>query len=174
VERNPQAAAKAIRLSRAETQAALEEVRNSVGMMRQSPAESQPLAEGLTNLVNDFGRNSSLQSFFEQTGSPVELSPFAKQTLYRTVQESLTNAHKHGMNVKHVWVRLEYLPEAVRLDVRDDGQTTTAVPDRQPGYGLVGLQERVDQLGGMIRSGPGKSGGFEVEVSIPLYEAGHD
>jgi signal transduction histidine kinase len=174
VERNPQAAAKAIRLSRAETQAALEEVRNSVGMMRQSPAESQPLAEGLTNLVNDFGRNSSLQSFFEQTGSPVELSPFAKQTLYRTVQESLTNAHKHGMNVKHVWVRLEYLPEAVRLDVRDDGQNPTAVPDRQPGYGLVGLQERVDQLGGMIRSGPGKSGGFEVEVSIPLYEAGHD
>ena len=42
------------------------------------------------------------------------------------------------------------------------------------GYGLVGLRERVDQLGGSIQSGPGKNGGFEVEVSIPLQEVTND
>ena len=154
VNRNPQAAAEAIQQSRAEAQAALDEVRHSVSMMRQSPAETQPLPEVLSNLVKDFDQRTGLRATFEQTGSPVELSSFTRQTLFRTVQESLTNAYKHGKGVKEICVTLEYLPGSVRLVVRDDGQVAEACPDRQPGYGLVGLRERVDQLGGMIQSGP--------------------
>ena len=174
VSRNPQAAIEAIQQSRAEAQAALDEVRQSVGMLRQSPAETQPLPEVLSNLVKDFDQRTGLQATFELTGSPVELSSFTRQTLFRTLQESLTNAYKHGKGVHKIHVLLEYLPEAARLVVRDDGQATEAVPDRPPGYGLVGLRERVDQLGGSIQSGPGKTGGFEVEVNIPLVEVAHD
>ncbi len=174
VTRNPQAATEAIQLSRAEAQAALEEVRHSVSMMRESPAETQPLPEVLSNLVKDFGQRTGLRTNFEQTGSPVELSPFARQTLFRTVQESLTNATRHGKGIQEIGVHLEYLPGMVRLVVKDDGQPPEAVPDRQPGYGLVGLRERVDQLGGSIHSGPCQTGGFEVEVSIPLQEVAHD
>jgi signal transduction histidine kinase len=174
VSRNPQAAIEAIQRSRAEAQAALDEVRHSVGMMRQSPAENQPLPEVLSDLVKDFDQRTGLRATFERTGAPVELSSFTRQTLFRTVQESLTNATKHGKGVQEISVKLEYLSEAVRLVVRDDGQAVDPVPNSQPGYGLVGLRERVEQLGGKIQSGPIKTGGFEIEVSIPLQEAVHD
>ena len=174
VEKDQQAAADAIRQSRTEAQAALEEVRRSVGMMRQSPLDGQPLEDVLSGLVRDFGQRTGLEAGFEQTGSPVELSPFAKQTIFRTVQESLTNTQKHGKDARHAWVTLAYLPEAVHLLVRNDGQSSAPESDQGPGYGLVGLQERVEQLGGTIHSGPAEGGGFEVEVHIPLQEGSHD
>jgi signal transduction histidine kinase len=174
VTRNPQAAIEAIQQSRVEARAALEEVRHSVGMMRQSPSETQPLPEVISNLVKDFDQRTGMRAAFEFTGIPVELSSSARQTLFRTVQESLTNAYKHGKDVREIQVQLGYLPDAVRLFVRDDGKTAETNLIRQPGYGLVGLRERVDQLGGSIHSGPGLTGGFEVEVNIPLQEVSHD
>lgn len=173
VERNPQAAAEAIRISRGEAQAALDEVRESVGVMRQPPAESQPLAETLASLVRDFGQHTGLPAVFEQTGASLELAPFARQTLFRATQEGLTNVQKHGHAVTQITVRLEYAPAAVRLLVRDDGQKDAATPPGA-GFGLTGLRERVEQLGGSLRSGPSAAGGFEVEVHIPLQEAGGD
>jgi signal transduction histidine kinase len=174
VERNPQAAAEAIRTCRAEAQAALEEVRRSVGVMRQTPAESQPLKEMIAGLVHDFGEHADLQAQFEQSGDPIELSSFAQQTLYRTVQESLTNVQKHGEGVKQIVVRLEYTSEVVHLAISNDGQKPDAASAGQAGYGLKGLRERVDQLGGNFCCGPGSLSGFQVDVSIPLQEVIRD
>jgi signal transduction histidine kinase len=174
VERNPQSALEAIQVSRNETQAALEEVRRSVGVMRQPPPESQPLVEMITNLVHDFKEHTGLQSDFEPTGTPIELSAFAGQTLYRTVQECLTNIQKHAIDVKHILVKLEYTPDAVRLVVRDDGKQTEISPSTQAGYGLRGLRERLDQLGGKLNCGQASSGGFQVDASIPLQEVVRD
>jgi len=170
VERNPQAAAEALRVSRVEAQAALEEVRRSVGVMRESPAESQPLVEMISSLVHDFDEHTGLQSNFEQNGTPIELSTFAEQTLYRTVQESLTNIQKHARGVKHILVKLEYSTLAIRLAVNDDGQKPGSGSSDQVGYGLKGLQERVEQLGGDFCCGPGQDTGFQVNVTIPLQE----
>jgi signal transduction histidine kinase len=89
------------------------------------------------------------------------------------VQESLTNATKHAKNVETITVELEYLPGNVRLVVTDDGKIAESIPDRPPGYGLVGLRERVEQLGGSIQSGPHSPCGFEVEVNIPIQESAH-
>jgi signal transduction histidine kinase len=174
VARNPQAAAEAIQTCRTEAQAALEEVRRSVSMMRQSPDETRPLAEALASMLAEFEQHAGLRTSFEQSGAPVELPAFAYQTLYRTVQEGLTNAQKHGKAVTQAWARLEYQADAVRLLVCDDGQTEQSIPDGTPGFGLLGLRERVGQLGGSLRSGPGATGGFEIEVCIPLQEAGGD
>jgi signal transduction histidine kinase len=171
---NPQGAADAIQLCRGEAQAALEEVRYSVGMMRQAPAESQPLPVALVNLVREFEQGTGLHTSFEQVGEAIELSTFVRQTLYRTVQESLTNAQKHGKDVQHIWVRLEYAPEATHLTVQNDGQAKEASSAEPPGFGLAGLTERVSQLGGVIKSGPDPSGGFKVEVNIPLQEVVRD
>jgi signal transduction histidine kinase len=171
VGRDPRAAAGAIRVSRGEAQAALEEVRRSVGVMRQSVVEAPPLDQEISALVEDFDKKSGLQSSFELVGTPVELPPFARQTLFRTAQESLTNAQKHALNAEHVWVHLEYLPEAVCLQIRDDGQTGSENSSRTPGFGLVGLRERVEQLGGSLQSGEREEGGFFVDVDIPLKES---
>jgi signal transduction histidine kinase len=174
VERNPQAAAEAIRVSRAEAQAALEEVRHSVGVMRQVPAETQPLVKMIASMVSEFSEHTGLQSDFEHTGSPIDLSAFAEQTLFRTVQESLTNIQKHTKGVKHIRVKLEYSADAVHLVISDDGQPTSHAQTAQSGFGLKGLRERVDQLGGEFCSGPSSSNGFEVDVSIPLQEVVRD
>jgi signal transduction histidine kinase len=174
VSRDPQAAVEAIKQSRIEAQSALDEVRQSVSMMRESPAENQPLQEVLSDLVNDYAHRTGLQATFTQSGSPVELSPFTMQTLFRTVQESLTNVTKHAKNVETITVQFDYLYDKVRLVVRDDGQSADDVPDQPPGYGLVGLRERVEQLGGLIQSGPRKPCGFEIELNIPTHESSDD
>jgi signal transduction histidine kinase len=174
VARSPQDAAEAIRISRSEAQAALEDVRQSVGMMRQTPAESRPLEEILATLTREFALHTALQVDFHQVGAPVELSPFTRQTLFRAVQESLTNVQKHGRDVTCINVRLEYTPEAVRLVVGDDGRMPEVPPAGAAGFGLTGLRERLDQLGGSLRSGPGREAGFELEVRIPLQEPADD
>jgi len=174
VERNPQAAAEAIRLSRAETQAALDEVRQSVGVMRQPPANRQPLPGLLADLVGEFAEHTGLEAHFEPVGAPLELAPFAQHTLFRAVQESLTNVQKHARQVHQILVRLEYAPREVHLLVRDDGQALQADAAASGGYGLQGLRERLDQLGGQLCCGPAAQGGFEVDVRIPLEEVVHD
>lgn len=173
VEHNPQAAAESIQVSRAEAQAALEEIRRSVGVMRQPLAESRPLAGVLSDLAREFSEHSGMPVHFEQAGEPVELSLFAQQTLYRVVQESLTNSQKHGKDVRNIQVKLVYSTGTVRLVVSDDGLKPEASASRA-GYGLKGLQERVEQLGGKFCCGPGQTNGFQVDVTIPLQEAGHD
>jgi signal transduction histidine kinase len=178
VERNPQAAAESIQVCRSEAQAALEEVRRSVAVMRQSPGEAQPLPAALEALVKNFNRGASIHAIFEKSGSFVELSPFAYQTLFRAAQEGLTNAQKHGKQVRQAWVRLDYSGNGVRLTVQDDGQEAGPVngeccPDGT-GFGLAGLSERVSQLGGSLRSGPLAAGGFELAIHLPIQEATHD
>ena len=173
-ERNPQAAVEAIRVSRGEAQAALEEVRNSVGVMRQSPAESQPLVEMISSLVHDFDEHTGVRCDFENIGAPFELSEFAEQTLFRTVQESLTNIQKHAREVRQIRVKLEYSAESVHLIVKDDGHPSAATSSNPDGYGLKGLRERVDQLGGQFCCGPDDSNGFQVDVSLPLQEVARD
>ena len=154
--------------------AALEEVRRSVGMMRQGPEERQPLDLMLKDLVQTFSGHTSLQADFTCRGTPYELSTFALQTLFRTVQESLTNIQKHGKGVKQIQVVLEYSPETVRLAVSDDGEKPETEADMPVGYGLQGLKERVDQIGGEFCCGPGASRGFQVDVILPFKEVTGD
>jgi signal transduction histidine kinase len=58
--------------------------------------------------------------------------------------------------------------------VNDDGQKPDPATTGQAGYGLKGLQERVDQLGGSFCCGPGSESGFQVDITIPLHEVIHD
>ncbi len=169
VDRNPQAAGEAIQVCRTETQAALEEVRHSVGMLRQPPVENQPLQETLDGLVRSFDQHAGIHTSFEITGTPVEMSSFTRESLYRTAQEGLTNAQKHGKNVQQVSVRLSYELNSVRLCVEDDGQGPIEEAQSNPtGFGLKGLHERAVQLGGTFHSGTGKMGGYMIEICVPL------
>ena len=95
---------------------------------------------------------------------------FARQTLFRTVQESLTNIQKHGQGVEHILAKLEYTPEIVHLLVSNDGETHESTSTDPIGFGLKGLKERVDQLRGDFCCGPEAAGGFKVDVRLPLEE----
>jgi signal transduction histidine kinase len=169
VDRDPQAATEVIGICRSETQAALEEVRHSVSIMRQSPEVDRSLPDALASLAQSFGRLTGLDVRFELVGRALDLAPIARQTFYRAVQEGLTNAQKHAKNAQHIDIRLAYEAQSVRLSVQDDGQGPGAGALPEPaGFGLEGLRERVEQLGGVFRSGPGETRGFELEICIPL------
>jgi signal transduction histidine kinase len=169
VERNPLAAAQAIEVCQTEAQRALEDVRHSVELMRQPLSEEQPLESRLTNLVNDFQQHTQLSADFTCSGDPVELSPIMDESLYRTAQEGLTNVQKHAQSASQVSVRMIYEPAGVRLSVEDNGQRSSQ-EEKSPGtgFGMVGLRERAEKLGGALTAGSQPGGGFKIEIDIPI------
>jgi signal transduction histidine kinase len=96
---------------------------------------------------------------------PVEVSTSA----YRVVMEALTNIRQHASaaRVADIWVRRT--PDWLLVRVANDGQPPkAATPRERPGYGLVGLTERVRAVGGRITAGPGIEGGWVVDAAFPL------
>jgi len=83
--------------------------------------------------------------------------------LYRAAQEGLTNIHKHA-NAHTALLRLEYLTDAVSLEVRDDG---CGIRAEGGGFGLVGMGERVGRLGGSLRVESTAGAGVAVRVELP-------
>ncbi len=166
IEQSPERVAQIIEICRDEAQAALEEVRRSVTVMRSTPLDTRSLEDALEKLVNDYDQISPLVVIFEMKGEPYELAPAASMTCYRFVQEGLTNIQKHANEAVLVEVAVDYKADGVRIRVKDDGK-----PGREPeghsGYGLVGLRERAGQLGGELRAGPDENGGFLLELLIP-------
>jgi signal transduction histidine kinase len=163
-------ASQSLDLCREQAQAALAEVRRSVATMRHSPLDGRSLPEAIEALVHDFGRASALDVSLTMTGEPFDLAPVAAMTLYRAVQEGLTNAQKHAQG-STVTVWLDHLPDTIRLTVRDNGIGAAVL--KQPavtdsGFGLAGLRERAEQLGGSLSVGPAADGGFLLEITLPV------
>jgi signal transduction histidine kinase len=86
--------------------------------------------------------------------------------VYRLAQEALTNALRHAHNASHVQIRVTEGSGRLRLIVIDDGQTEPARPATR-GFGLLGMNERVQLLGGTLRAGPTTDGGWAVEAELP-------
>ena len=152
-------------LGKAETllQEALADVRRSVRSLRAAPTESRSLPDAIGDLVAEC-RATGLATRFDLLGTPRPLNPQVELTLYRTAQEGLTNVRKHAQAAS-VSVVLWYDPGKVGLRIADDGQGIEATP--MQGYGLPGLRERVQIVGGTvgIDSAPGQ--GCRLEVEIP-------
>jgi len=163
----PEMAAEAIRICRSETQAALLEVRQSVAAMRESPINPADLPATLSAMINHFSANAALKATFYHEGNFAVLSPAIAQTLYRAVQEGLTNAKKHARNASRVVITLSVRTNEAQLLIQDDGEGSENRVD-PAGFGLAGLKERVVQLNGDCRCGPAQGGGFELSVSLPL------
>lgn len=87
-----------------------------------------------------------------------------QETLYRIVQESLSNAVRHGAP-SQIRIRLELGPREARLEVTNDG--VGGAPGA-PGYGLKGMAERVAAAGGSLNAGPAPGGGWRVGAELPL------
>jgi signal transduction histidine kinase len=156
----------------AETMASM---RRMVGVLRDPDSRPDaPLAPiagvaDLAGLVEQFsaagGPLARLHVDGVADGLPVEVSTSA----YRVVMEALTNIRQHapGARVADVWLRRT--PEWLLVRIADDGAAPrTITPRERPGYGLVGLTERVRAVGGRITAGPGIEGGWVVDAAFPL------
>ncbi|MFF0770039.1 sensor histidine kinase [Nonomuraea wenchangensis] len=120
-------------------------------------------AERLPALVEE-ARSAGLPTSLTVTGTPVALPASVDLAVYRIVQEALTNTRKHAAGAR-AGVRLAYEPEAVEVEVMDDGRATGS---GTPGFGLGGMAERVTLCGGRLTTGPHPGGGFRVHARIPL------
>ncbi len=175
IRRDPQQAEAMLETSREEARAALDEIRRSVAFMRQAPLDGKNLREALANLVDLFNRSSAeLRASLELDGSEADLDAAMATTLYRIAQEGLTNAQKHAEKASTVQIRIEIGAQAVTISVRDDGQAPAAGSTRSLAFGLSGLRERVEQLGGQFEAGPLAGEGFRLQANIPLREKAHD
>ncbi|NDU77476.1 sensor histidine kinase [Actinomadura sp. DSM 109109] len=148
---------------------ALEELRHVVGVLRQGekalPQEIVTIAH-LRELVDQSGA-AGLRVDLAVRGEERPMPAAVGRTVYRLVQEALTNVHKHA-GAAATRVDLGLLPEAVEVEVANE--PPTAAPEhRLPsgGNGLVGLRERVTALGGSFDAGP-RAGGYAVRARIPL------
>ncbi len=144
------------------TEEALADVRRSITSLREDPTTSRPLPETIERLIAET-RSADVQTRLAVEGAPRQLPPQVEFTLYRVVQECLTNVRKHA-RASQVDLRLEFGQGAVRVCVQDDGQ---GAEKTSGGFGLVGLRERVELVGGQMRIDTAPGQGFRIEVEIP-------
>jgi len=145
------------------TQEGLTEVRRSVAALRASPTESRPLTDALGKLVEQWNA-TGMSAVLTVTGTLRQLTPQADLTLYRAAQEALTNVSRHAQATK-VDLTLDYRnAESVLLMVQDDGAGSN---DLAAGFGLLGVRERAQLLGGEVRVVTEQGKGFKLEVELP-------
>lgn len=151
-----------LRKAQALAQKGLAEVRRSITALRSSQGEQHSLIESL-NILFEECRVSGVATDFQLLGTPRKLSPSAELTLYRAAQEGLTNVRKHS-RAGAANVKLDYSSDRVWLVVRDEGAGSDQ-PEK--GFGLVGVHERVQALGGEVRIATALNQGFTMEVGLP-------
>ncbi|MBO3738640.1 sensor histidine kinase [Actinoplanes flavus] len=103
-------------------------------------------------------------------GDLTNLPPAVEGALYRVTQESITNAHRHAQQATRVDVEVTGGATEVRLTVSDDGARVASAAHR-PGYGLVGMTERITLLGGTLTAGPRPDRGWTVRAVLPRRDA---
>jgi signal transduction histidine kinase len=145
------------------THSGLQEIRRSVSSLRTSPLHDRPIADALQQLVTE-SRVVGLVTELTVLGEVRHVSPLVAVTLYRAGQEGLTNSRKHA-RATLVRLLLDFRETgAVRLTVSDDGAGAGHVLD---GFGLLGLRERAQLLGGEARVRTSLGEGFVLEVEVP-------
>jgi signal transduction histidine kinase len=163
-ERRPESAWEEVEEARDLTREALSEVRRWVRAIKPLALEERVGPEALAALAHSF-EGMGFDVRFAVEGSEKELPGEAELTLYRALQEGLTNALKHS-GARRVTATLSFVEESVSLTVADDGE---GAPDEAPskGFGLTTLRERAGALGGALSAGNLSDGGFVLRVELP-------
>ncbi len=161
----PAKAQDALDKAQALTQEGLTAVRHSVSALRESPLENQTLAEAIASLAAEL-RESGLVTELTIEGEPAIREPKIELTLYRAVQEGLTNVRKHA-RASRVDICLRYLPQETSLTVQDNGVGTHLSEESNGRFGLIGIQERVQLLNGRMTITTAPQQGFQFTITLP-------
>lgn len=151
------------------TSSALRELKSTVGLLRreddpETPLEPAPGLHQLPALLASF-KQMGLRVSTSVTGTPQPLSPGVDLSAYRIVQEALTNVTKHAPAAS-VSVHLAYSRSLLTIAIANDGHGTKQPGN--PGFGLIGMNERALSAGGELLAGFRPGGGFEVSAKLPL------
>jgi signal transduction histidine kinase len=168
IDANPDEAKRSLQTIEATSKTALIEIRRVLGLLRQSgehaALDPSPGLEDIKRLAKQISANG-LEIDLQMTGGIPDLPPGAELTIYRIVQEALTNVVRHA-GATRARVVLTHDDRGVRVEIVDDGGGRRA-SDRT-GHGLVGMRERVDLFDGDFHAGPLPEGGFRVVARLPV------
>ncbi|GIH80945.1 sensor histidine kinase [Planobispora longispora] len=156
---------------------AVGQLRRVLGALRSGDGAGLAPPPGLGEVERLVGqvRETGLEVAVEVLGEAGPVPADVGMAAYRLVQESLTNTLRHA-GATAVRVRLSWSPDALRIEVTDDGRGP-APGGNAAGHGLIGMRERVEACGGTLRTGPGRGGpeqgeraggGFTVTATLPL------
>jgi signal transduction histidine kinase len=164
----PDAATEALRVIEAEASRTLAEMRAMVRVLRRN--EPPELAPGrhiadLEQLASPARLGPSVE--VKLAGDLDGLPPSVGAAIYRIAQESVTNARRHARHATSIEVRITADDTSVHLSVSDDGDPSAAHLLGSPGYGLIGMIERADLLGGTCEAGPNPDRGWTVTAVLP-------
>jgi signal transduction histidine kinase len=177
----PEEARQALAAIETTSRSALEDLRRVLGVLRSHEPEGEgpSLAPvpGLAELggLLDQCREAGLTVTFHQHGRVVPVSPSLDLSLYRIVQEALTNVTKHA-GTAQASVDITFEPGAVVISVVDEGalhRNGAVLPNVTAGahHGIVGMRERTAMFGGTLIAAPRPAGGFEVRARLPIAAA---
>jgi len=174
--KRPQQAAAALESIETIGRMAQDELHVVLGLLRDGEGGAAPLAPAprLADVKTLAGtvRAAGIPVELRMEGTDRQLSPSLELSVYRVVQEALTNVVKHAPGARAV-VELTVAAGKVRLDVRDDGGPGGALPRAGlgGGHGIAGMRERIGAFGGWLAAGPAAGGGFQVTAEAPAEGA---
>jgi signal transduction histidine kinase len=162
----PEAALEALAAIEGEASRTLAEMRAMVRVLRDgAPAEYAP-QPGVADLMS-LARLAPVPVVDVEVPGDLDGLPLqVDATVYRLAQEALTNALRHARNASRVEIQVVQAGGRLRLRVTDDGQIDPVRPASH-GFGLLGMTERVQLLGGTLRAGPAPGGGWAVDAELP-------
>jgi signal transduction histidine kinase len=159
----PERALDALNKAQESARKGLTQVRESVASLRESPVSNQPLDQAITPLVQE-AQSAGIVTEFRIVGEPQTLENKVALALYRAAQEGLTNVCKHA-RASRVDILLDYQPSLVSLEVKDNGVGATGTAG---GFGLLGIRERMQLLGGNLEIRTDVGNGFWLIASVPV------
>ena len=179
--RDPDAADEALATIEETGRTVLREMRRLLDVLRTEPDPYDPMTPhpglsslaGLVEQVREAGLPVTLTTSGEVDGVKPAMDPGVALTVYRIVQEALTNVLKHGGARATAEVRLDVGNHWLALEVFDTGRGPARGSDGAIGHGLAGMRERVALYGGTLRTGPRPGGGYRVYARIPVKEDVH-
>lgn len=166
--KDPEATRESLRAIEAGARDTLLELRRLLGLLRDDDPDPRTSRTAISDLPTLFAplSQAGVEVSLQASGAQTTLSREVELATFRIVQEALTNAVKHAGPCR-VTVSLRYTPQALQVEVADDGRTPHEL-ETDRGYGLNGIRERVRALGGTVSIGPRTGGGFVVDALLPL------
>ena len=153
----------------------MDEGRNAVRGLRSSSTAPQDLEQAFSGIQQELAPGAEAAYRVIVEGRPRPLNPAVRDEVYRIGREGLVNAFRHS-NASNVEIELEYRPKELRLFVRDDGRGIDPEAARSAidgHWGITGMRERAERIGGTLKIRSRSEAGTEVELRVPGRAAFH-
>ena len=170
IARDPSRAENILKTVREQVREGLSDLRRTVAILRASVDEELPLAEAVKKLARQFEDASLLKIHLNLENDLNVLPVLLRQTLFRAIQEGLTNIQRHA-EASEAWIQISQQEGCITLLVSDNGKgINTQAKEILTGFGLTGLRERANALGGEFHIDRRPGGGTQLTFRAPYIE----